>query len=121
MRYAGTSNSQRDGLIAELRDEAYTLWASGWLAFRCRAAKAFPGLDLNLQVPDEEEAEGSVSEHEADPGVFSDTPSSVPLPGEVEIPVEAGSSPSPAGASPSDSHDLEARTTEAARSSTPNI
>ena len=25
--------SQRDGVIAKLRDEAYTLWASGWLAF----------------------------------------------------------------------------------------
>ena len=25
--------NQRDGVIAELRDEACTLWASGWLAF----------------------------------------------------------------------------------------
>ena len=25
--------NQRDGVIAELRDETYTLWASGWLAF----------------------------------------------------------------------------------------
>ena len=25
--------SQRDGVIAKLRDEVYTLWASGWLAF----------------------------------------------------------------------------------------
>ena len=25
--------SQRDGVIVELRDEACTLWASGWLAF----------------------------------------------------------------------------------------
>ena len=40
--------SQRDGIIAELRDEACTLWASGWLAFRRRAAKAFPGLDFIL-------------------------------------------------------------------------
>ena len=85
--------SQRDGVIAELRDEAYTLWASGWLAFRRRAAKAFSGLDFNLQVPDEEEAEESVFEDEADPEVFFDTPSLVPLPGEAEIPTEAGSSP----------------------------
>ena len=49
--------SQRDGVISELRDEACTLWASGWLAFRRRAAKAFPGLDFNLQVPDKEEEE----------------------------------------------------------------
>ena len=26
--------NQRDEVIAELRDEAYTLWAFGWLAFR---------------------------------------------------------------------------------------
>ena len=53
--------SQRDGVIAKLRDEACTLWASRWLAFRRRAAKAFSGLDFNLQVPDEEEAEESIS------------------------------------------------------------
>ena len=28
--------SQKEGVIAELREEAYTLWASGWLAFRPR-------------------------------------------------------------------------------------
>ena len=94
--------SQRDGVIAKLRDEACTLWASGWLVFRRRATKAFPGLDFNLQVPDEEEAEESVSKDEVDLEVFSDTPSSVPLPGEVEILVEASSSPSPTEAFPSD-------------------
>ena len=113
--------SQRDGLIAEIRDEAYTLWASGWLAFRRRVAKAFLGLDFNLQVPDEEESEESVFEDEADPEVFSNTPNSAPLPGEADIPVEACSSPSPTRASPSDSHSLEAYTIEATRSSTPNI
>ena len=54
---AGGYVSSRDGVIAELRDEACTLWASGWLAFRRRAAKAFPGLDFNFQVPDVEEVE----------------------------------------------------------------
>ena len=85
--------SQRDGVTSELKDEACTLWASGWLAFRRRAAKAFSGLDFNLQVPDEEEAEESVYEDKADPEVFSDAPSSIPLPDEAEIPAEAGSSP----------------------------
>ena len=66
--------SHRDGVIAELRDEACTLWASGWLAFRCRVAKAFPGLDFNFQAPNEEEAEESVYEDKADPGVFADNP-----------------------------------------------
>ena len=51
----------------------------------------------------------------------SDTPSFVPLPGEVEVPVGAGSPLSPAGALPSDLHGLEARATEAARSSPSNI
>ena len=109
--------SQRDGVIAELRDKACTLWASEWLAFRRRVAKAFPGLDFNLQVPDEEEAEESISEGEADPEVFPDAPSSIPFPGEAEALVEAGSSPSPTGALPFDLQGLEARTTEATRSS----
>ena len=113
--------SQRNGVIVELRDEACTLWASRWLAFRHRAAKAFLGLDFNLQVPDEEQAKESISEDEVDPEVFTYTPNSVPLPGEVEIPTEAGSSPLPAEASPSNTPGLERRTTEAARSFTPNI
>ena len=112
---------QRDEVIAKLRDEACTLWASGWLAFRRRVTKAFPGLDFNLQVPDEEETKESISKEEADLEVFSDTPSPVSLPGEAEISAEAGSAPSPVGASPSDSQDLEARTTKVARISTPNI
>ena len=116
-----TMVSQRDGVIAEVRDEACTLWASRWLAFRRRAAKAFSSLDFNFQVPNEEEAEESVSEDEADPGVFSDTPNSVPLPGEAEVPAEVGSPLSPDGASPFDLHGLEAHTTEAARSFTSNI
>ena len=68
--------SLRDGVLAKLRDKACTLWASGWLTFRRRAAKAFLGLDFNFQVPDpdEEEAEEYVSEDEADPGVLFDTP-----------------------------------------------
>ena len=44
--------SQRDGVIAELRDEACTLWAFRWLAYQRTAAKVFPGLDFNFQVPD---------------------------------------------------------------------
>ena len=113
--------NQRDGVISELRDEACTLWASRWLAFRRRAAKAFPGLDFNLQVPDEEEVEESIFEDEAYPEVFPVAPSSVPFPGEAEAPAEAGSSPSPTRALPSNLHGSEARTTEAARSSPSNI
>ena len=86
---------------------------SRWLAFRRRAAKAFPGLNFNLQVPDEKEEEESVSEDEADPDVFPDAPSSVPFLGEAEAPAEAGSFPLPVGALPFDLHGSEARTIEA--------
>ena len=53
----------RDGVIAELKDEACSLWASRWLAFQRRVVKAFLGLDFNFLVPDpdEEEVEESVS------------------------------------------------------------
>ena len=115
--------NHKDGVIAKLRDEAYTLWASRWLAFQRRAAEAFPGLDFNFPVPDpdEEDAEESVSEDEADPGVFSDTLSSAPLPVETEVPAEVGSLLSSVGASSSNLHGSKARTTEAARNSTSNI
>ena len=52
---------QRDGAIASLRDEACTQWAAGWLAFQRRAANAYPGLDLNFDIPRDEEAENSFS------------------------------------------------------------
>ena len=50
---------QRDGAIASLRDEACTQWASGWLAFHRRVANAYLGLDLNFDIPSDEEAEES--------------------------------------------------------------
>ena len=52
---------QRDGAIASLRDEACTQWASRWLAFQMRVANAYPGLDLNFDIPSNEEAEESFS------------------------------------------------------------
>ena len=77
-------------------------------------------MDFNLQVPNEEEAKESFFEDEADFEVFFDAPSSFPSPGEAEAPAEAGSSPSPIGALPSDLHDSEAHTTEATRNSPSN-
>ena len=62
-------------MITELRDEACTLWASGWLTFRRKAAKVFPGLDFNFQVPVEGEAEEFDFDDEADLMVNSDAPS----------------------------------------------
>ena len=115
--------SQKEGVIAELRDEACTLWASGWLAFRRKAAKVFPSLDFNFQVPVEGEVEESDSNDEVDPVVFSDAPSSVPLPGkpEIEASIEVGSPTSVAGTSPSNLHGLEVRVSEAAQSPASDI
>ena len=53
--------------------------------------------------------------------MLSDTPSSVPFPGEAEVPTKAGSPLSPARAFPFDLHNLEAHTSEVDRSSTLNI
>ena len=109
---------QKEGVIVKLRDKACTLWASRWLAFLRKAAKVFPGLDFNFQVPIEGEAEESDSDDKVDPVVFSDALNSVPLPGELEIeaPVEVGSPTSVAGTSPSDLHGLEVWVTEATQS-----
>ena len=113
--------SQRDGVIAELRDKVCTLWASRWPTFQRRAAKVFSGLDFNFYVPNDEEEKESVSEDEIDPEVYSNTPNSILLPDEPKVPSEAGSSLFPTGASPSNLHVLEARTTVAAYSSASNI
>ena len=40
--------SWRGEVIAELRDEACTQWASGWLVFQRRASRAFPDLEFNI-------------------------------------------------------------------------
>ena len=77
-------------------------------------------MDFNLQVLEEEEEEESVSEDEADPEVFTNAPNSVPFLEEAEAPVEAGSSPSLAGALPSYLHGSKARTTKATHSSPSN-
>ena len=46
---------QRDGAIASLKDEACTQWASGWLAFQRKVANAYPGLDLNFDIPSDDD------------------------------------------------------------------
>ena len=83
--------SQKEGVIAELRDEAFTLWASGWLSFRRKAAKVFPGLDFNFPVPIEDEVRESDSDREDGLGVSSTAPSSALLPGDPMV--EAAQSP----------------------------
>ena len=58
---ARNSGCSKVRAIACLKDEVCTQWASGWLAFQRRAASAYPGLDLNFDIPSDEEVEGSLS------------------------------------------------------------
>ena len=97
-------DSQRGEVIAELKDEACTQWASGWLAFQRRASRAFPDLEFNIQLFDEE-VKGSASEVEVDAGVevSSRAPDCAPLPGDSQVPLGASSFASPVGAPPFDS------------------
>ena len=85
--------SQKEGVILELREEACTLWTSEWLAFWHKATKVFPSLDFKFQDPIEGVEEESDSDDEANPMVFSDAPSSIPLLGEpgIEAPAAADS------------------------------
>ena len=69
--------AKKEGVIAELRDEACTLWASGWLSFKSKASKVFPGLRFDFPVLVEDEMGESESDEEDDLGVSSaDLPSS---------------------------------------------
>ena len=72
--------SQKEGVITELRDEACTLWASGWLTFRHKASMVFSGLSLNFSVPAEDEVGESDSNEEDGLGVSSTVHNSALLP-----------------------------------------
>ena len=91
-------------MIAELKDEACTQWTSGWLAFQRRASRAFPDLEFNIHLFDEE-VEESASEAEVDEGseVLSGAPDRAPLPGDLRVLSEVSSSASPVGVPPFDS------------------
>ena len=88
--------SRRGEVIAELKDEACTQWASGWLSFQRRASRAFPDLDFNIHLS-AEEVEGYASEAEVDAGtvVFSGAPDRAPLLGDSRVPPGPSSSSSP--------------------------
>ena len=94
---------QRGEVIAELKDEACTQWASGWLAFQRRASQAFLDLEFNIQLFDEE-FEGSASQAEVNAGVevFSGAPDCASVPGGPRVPPGASSSISHAKAPPFD-------------------
>ena len=102
--------SRRDKVIEELKDEACTQWASGWLAFQRRASRAFPDLEFNIQLSDEE-VEGSASEAKVDAGaeVFSRAPDRAPVLGDPRVHPRASPSASPSGAPPFNSSTFASR------------
>ena len=53
--------AQRNEVIRQLRDRAGAQWASGWLAFQQKAIHAYSDLDLNFDLPSDEEADESSS------------------------------------------------------------
>ena len=91
-------------MIVELKDEACTQWASGWLAFQRWASRTFPDLEFNIHLSNEE-VEGSASEAKVDAGVevFSGALDRAPLIGDSRVPPRGSSSASPAEAPPFDS------------------
>ena len=79
-------------MTVELRDEACTLWAFGWLSFRRKASKVFPGLHFDFPIPADDEIRESESDEEDDLGVSSAAPSSAFLPDKPVV--EAAQPPS---------------------------
>ena len=77
--------TQKERVIAELRDEACTLWVSGWLSFQRKASKVFPSLWFDFPFVIEDEMGESESDGEDDLGVSSVAPSSAFLPGDPEV------------------------------------
>ena len=65
--------AQMDEVIRQLRDQAGAQWASGWLAFQRKAARAYSDLDFNFDLPSDEEAEESSDSRE--PGSPAGVPS----------------------------------------------
>ena len=95
--------NRRGEVIVGLKDEACTQWASGWLAFQRWASQAFPNLEFNIHLSDEE-VEEFASEAEVEEGaeVLSGAPDRAPLPGDLRVLMEASSSASPIGVPPFD-------------------
>ena len=97
-------SSRRGEVIAELKDEACTKWDSKWLAFQLRASRAFPVLEFNIQLSDEE-VEGSASEAEVVAGteVFTRALDRAHMLSDIRVPPRASPSASTAGDPPFDS------------------
>ena len=75
--------AQRDEVIGRLRDQASAQWSSGWLAFQRRAADVYLGLDFNLDLPSDKEAEESFSaNYSQEPG----TPAEAHSPSSPSVP-----------------------------------
>ena len=67
---------QRDKVIRQLQDQAGAQWASGWLAFQQKAARAYPDLDFDFDLPSDGEAEESFGTNESpEPSTHAEAPS----------------------------------------------
>ena len=77
--------SQKEGVIAELRNEACTLWAFGWLAFWLKASKVFPSLCFDFSIPAEDEVGEFDSDGEDGLEVSSTASSSALLPSDPGV------------------------------------
>ena len=78
--------TQRDEVIRQLRDQASAQWAAGWLAFQGKAVHAYSEMDLNFDLPSDEEAEESFStNYSQEPGTpaVANSPSSSSVPPDV--------------------------------------
>ena len=51
--------TQRDEIIRQLRDQVGAQWAFGWLAFQQKAVQVYPDMEINFDLPSDEEVEGS--------------------------------------------------------------
>ena len=72
-------------MFVELRDEACTLWAFGWLSFQRKASKVFPSLRFDFPIPVEDEIGESKFDREDGVGVSSAAPSSAFLPSDLVV------------------------------------
>ena len=80
------------------------------MGFQRRASRAFPNLEFNIHLFDEEVEESSFeAEIDGDAEVVSGAPARAPLPGDLRVLREASSSTSPVEVSPFDSSTFASR------------
>lgn len=90
---------KKDAKNAELRDDASTQWASGWIAFRRQARKTYPDLNFEFAIPTEAELEETDSDDEEDVAAH---PTSSVASEDVEVSIPTAKAPTQEGSLPVD-------------------